>query len=63
MTNRNTLCKFRGMLVIMECEIHDKDENYEGRCPNCYNTKFIKDGKWTMCNECGFSALIKENND
>lgn len=53
----NILCKFRSMLVIMECKIHNNE--YEGSCPDCGNKRFIKDGEWTSCIECGFSALIQ----
>lgn len=43
------LCKYRGMLVLMEVE--------------CGNKKFVKNREWTMCDECGFEALIKKNTD
>ena len=48
------LCKFRGMLVLMEVT-----KGKEGRCPDCGNTKFTERNGWIEC-DCGF-AINKTN--
>ena len=43
------LCKFRGMLVLMEVI---KDKN--GKCPDCGDDNFHIHNGWVEC-DCGFS--------
>ena len=58
------LCKFRGMLVLMEVKV-TKGKN--GKCPDCGDNNFTKRNGWIEC-DCGFafneSSYVKliENN-
>jgi hypothetical protein len=49
----NLLCKFRGMLVLMEAK-HNPEG---GRCPDCGGTTFREHAGWTECYECDFAVL------
>lgn len=44
------LCKYRGMLVIMQVS-----KNANGRCPECGATEFHEHGGWVEC-DCGFAV-------
>ena len=56
------LCKFRGMLVLMEVV---KGKN--GKCPDCGDNSFTKRNGWIECdcgfalNESSYNKLIEKN--
>ena len=58
---RTIVCKFRGMLVLMEVTLNKK-----GKCPDCGDDNFTERNGWIEC-DCGFAfnkssydKLIKE---
>ena len=55
----NTLCKYKGMLVIME--VTKCKNSHVGKCPECGATDFYKRKSWIEC-DCGFAVDKKAYN-
>lgn len=47
------LCKFRGMLVLMEVTVNEQDK--QGTCPDCGDNNFHRRNGWVEC-DCGFAV-------
>lgn len=55
------LCKFRGMLVLLDCTINSN--NKELKCPDCGSSDFNKYHGWIECNTCDFAFLESTYNE
>jgi hypothetical protein len=56
--NAIALCKFRGMLVLVEIAPCSPEQT--GRCPDCGGTVFRDHAGWAECDNptgCGFAVL------
>ena len=51
---KSMLCKFRGMLVIME--VSELADGAETQCPDCGGKQFTENNGWIECDNCSFAV-------